>query len=236
MTQEASLTDNNPGATADQVEVIKNNPSQEQASTPKTYTQEQVDAIAGKVREGEKARVLKKYESIDVERYHDLSAKEEQAQLAEQKRKGEFEKILQQQAEKSNATINQLTGELTKIKVDGSLLNAASTKKAINPEQVVRLVREQVKMSDTGQVEIIDQKSGQTRYTDTGESMTVDGLVEEFLNSNPHFIQAGPAGAGSSSNTNSGSPTSVDITKLDMKNPEHRKIYSEYRKKNGIGQ
>jgi len=233
MTQEASLTDNNIETTAVQSEVTKN-PSQEQASTPKTYTQEQVDAIAGKVRESEKARVLKKFDGIDVERYHDLSAKEEQAQLAEQKRKGEFEKILQQQAEKSNATIQQLTGELTKIKVDGSLLNAASTKKAINPEQVVRLVREQVKMSETGSVEVVDPKSGQTRYTDTGESMTVDGLVEEFLKTNPHFVQAGPAGGGSTSNPISETPSGVDIKSLDMKNPEHRKVYAEYRKKQGI--
>ncbi len=233
MTQEASLTDNKVETTAEQPEVTKN-PSQEQASTPKTYTQEQVDAIAGKVRESEKARVLKKFDGIDVERYHELSAKEEQAKLAEQKRKGEFEKILQQQAEKSNATINQLTGELTKIKVDGALLSSASTKKAINPEQVVRLVRDQVKMSDTGSVEVIDQKSGQTRYTDTGESMTVDGLVEEFLKTNPHFVQAGPAGAGSTSNTKSETPSKVDVKSLDMRNPEHRKIYAEYRKTQGI--
>ena len=233
MTQEASLTDNKVETTAEQPEVTKN-PSQEQASTPKTYTQEQVDAIAGKVRESEKARVLKKFDGIDVERYHELSAKEDEAKLAEQKRKGEFEKILQEQAAKSKAQIDQLTGELTKIKVDGALLSSASTKKAINPEQVVRLVRDQVKMSETGSVEVIDQKSGQTRYTDTGESMTVDGLVEEFLKTNPHFVQAGPAGGGSTSNPISETPTSVDIKSLDMKNPEHRKVYAEYRKKQGI--
>ena len=233
MTQEASLTDNKVETTAVQSEVTKN-PLQEQASTPKTYTQEQVDAIAGKVRESEKARVLKKFDGIDVERYHELSAREEEAKLAEQKRKGEFEQILKSQSEKSKEQIDKLTSELAFIKVDGSLLNAASTKKAINPEQVVRLVREQVKMSDTGQVEVIDPKSGQTRYTDTGESMTVDGLVEEFLKTNPHFVQAGPAGAGSSSNTNTESPKNVDVKSLDMKNPEHRKVYAEYRKKQGI--
>ena len=72
---------------------------------------------------------------------------------------------------------------MTKIKVDGALLNSASTKKAINPEQVVRLVRDQVKMSETGSVEVIDSKTGQTRYSDTGEALSVDGLVDEFLKS-----------------------------------------------------
>jgi len=234
MTQEASLTDTTVETTEVQQEVTKN-PTQAEVSTePKTYTQEQLDAIASKIRKTEEAKVFKKFEGVDVEKYQTLIAKEEQAQMAEQKRKGEFEKILQQQAEKAQAKIGQLTGELTKIKVDGALLNAASTKKAINPEQVVRLVREQVKMSEAGGVEVIDSKTGQTRYSDTGESLTVDGLVDEFLKSNPHFVQAGPAGGGSKSNTQTDAPLDVDISKLDMTNPEYRKTYSEYRKKQGI--
>ena len=124
--------------------------------------------------------------------------------------------------------------EPAKIKVDGALLSSASTKKAINPEQVVRLVRDQVKMSQAGDVEVIDIKTGQTRYSDTGEALSVDGLVEEFLKSNPHFVQAGPAGGGSKSNTNTDASLDVDISKLDMTNPEHRKLYAEYRKKQGI--
>ena len=234
MTQEVSLTDNKVETTEVQPEVTKN-PTQDEVSTePKTYTQEQVDAIASKVRKTEESKVLRKFDGIDVEKYQTLVAKEEQAKLAEAKRKGEFEKVLQQQAEKSTARINQLTGELTKIKVDGSLLNAASTKKAINPEQVVRLVRDQVKMSETGSVEVIDSKTGQTRYSDTGEALSVDGLVDEFLKSNPHFVQAGPAGGGSQSNTKTDAPLDVDISKLDMTNPEHRKLYAKYREEKGI--
>ena len=189
------MTDTKVETTEVQPEVTKNNPTQDEVSTePKTYTQEQLDAIASKIRKTEESKVLRKFDGIDVEKYQTLVAKEEQAKLAEAKRKGEFEKVLQQQAEKSIAQINKLTSELTKIKVDGALLNSASTKKAINPEQVVRLVREQVKMSDTGDVEVIDSKTGQTRYSDTGEALSVDGLVSEFLKSNPHFVQAGPAG------------------------------------------
>ena len=41
--------------------------------------------------------------------------------------------------------------------------------------------------------------------------MTVDGLVSEFLKSNPHFQQAGLPGAGSSSNTKSAEISEVDI-------------------------
>ena len=235
MTQEVSLTDTKVETTEVQPEVTKNNPTQDEVSTePKTYTQEQVDAIASKVRKTEESKVLRKFDGIDVERYQTFIAKEEQSKIAEAKRKGEFEKVLQTQAEKSSVTINKLTGELTKIKVEGALLNAASTKKAINPEQVVRLVREQVKMSNTGDVEIIDSKTGQTRYSDTGEALSCSDLVSEFLKSNPHFVQAGPAGAGSSSNTKTDIPSNVDISKLDMNNPEHRKLYATLRKERGI--
>jgi len=235
MTQEVSLTDTKVETTEVQPEVTKNNPTQDEVSTePKTYTQEQVDAIASKVRKTEESKVLRKFDGIDVEKYQTFIAKEEQSKIAEAKRKGEFEKVLMQQSEKSVAQINKLTGELTKIKVDGALLNSASTKKAINPEQVVRLVRDQVKMSDTGDVEVIDSKTGQTRYSDTGEALSVDGLVSEFLKSNPHFVQAGPAGAGSSSNTKTDTPTNVDITKLDMNNPDDRKVYAQYRKDKGL--
>jgi hypothetical protein len=235
MTQEVSLTDTKVETTEVQPEVTKNNPTQDEVSTePKTYTQEQVDAIASKVRKTEESKVSRKFENIDVEKYQTFIAKEEQSKIAEAKRKGEFEKVLLQQSEKSVAQINKLTSELTKIKVDGSLLNAASTKKAINPEQVVRLVREQVKMSDTGEVEVIDSKTGQTRYSDTGEALSVSELVSEFLKSNPHFVQAGPAGAGSSSNTKTDIPSNVDISKLDMNNPEHRKLYAKIRNEQGI--
>ena len=48
------------------------------------------------------------------------------------------------------------------------------------------------------------------------------------------FVDQGVRGAGSSSNTNTESPKNVDVKSLDMKNPEHRKIYAEWRKSQGI--
>ena len=232
MTQQESLTDTKVETTAVQPEVIKNTPSQEEVSTePKTYTQEQVDAIASKIRKTEESKVLRKFEGVDVEKYQSLIAKEEQAQMAEQKRKGEFEKILQQQAEKANARIQSLTGELTKIKVDGALLSSASTKKAINPEQVVRLVRDQVKMSETGQVEIVDPKSGNTRYTEAGEPLDVENAVSDWLKANPHFVQAGPTGSGATSNQNPEGVKQVDLDKLDLTKAKDREIYKQHRAK-----
>tara|TARA_Y100000004_G_scaffold193804_1_gene257013 strand:+ start:141 stop:860 length:720 start_codon:yes stop_codon:yes gene_type:complete len=232
MTDENTSNNITPDTTASQEEVMtKQENPQAQEATPKTYTEKEFKDAMAAVKSRAEDKVLRKFEGVDVARYNDLIAKEEQAKLAEQKRKGEFEKILQEQSAKANEKINTLTSELTRIKVDQALLNSASTNKAINPEQVVQLVRNQVKMSDTGQVEVINE-SGQTRYDDQGQPLTPQDLVNEFLQKNPHFQQAGPAGGGSTSNTKSESPADVDLNKLDPNNPEHRKVFRELQAKN----
>lgn len=208
------------------------NPNQEVES--KVYTQAELDAIAAEVRRKTETKVAKKYENVDVEKYRAMMQKEEDLKLQQAKEKGEFEKILKEQSEKANQRITQLASELQAIKVDGALLNLASTKKAINPQQVTRLVRDQVRMTEAGEVEVVDPKTGQPRYTDSGDPMTIDALVSEFLKTNPHFVTAGPAGVGIKSNTSPEGMPQVDINNLDMKNPEHRKIYAQYRKAKGI--
>lgn len=231
-----SLTDTGQPTTevVDQVSNT-NNPSQAtvESTTGKTYTQVELDAIAAEVRRKTETKIAKKFEGVDVEHYRNLIAKEENEKLQKQKDKGEFEAILKEQADKSNARISSLHNELTKIKVDGALINAASNMKAINPDQVTRLLRDQIKMSEAGEVEIVDPRSGQTRYTESGEPMSVNGLVTEFLKNSPHFVAGGPAGGGSQSNTKSEGAKSLDVTKLDMNNPEHRKQYAEWRKSQG---
>ena len=199
----------------------------------KVYTQAELDAVAAEVRRKAEAKYTKKFEGIDVEKYQTFLAKEEEQKISQAKEKSEFEKLLKENADKFNNKISTLTSELTKIKVDGALINAASTKKAINPDQVARLVRDNVKMSEAGEVEVVDPKTGQTRYTDNGDPMNIDGLVSEFLNTNPHFVQAGQPGGGSKSNTGTEGVPQVDVNTLDMTNPEHRKKYAEWRKAQG---
>jgi len=218
-------------ATAAQPEQTKNTPSQVEAvSQPeKTYTQEDVDNIMAKVKHTTEAKVLRKFEGVDVDTYKTLLDKEEQSKMEEQKKKGEFETILREQAEKANSKINTLTQELSSIKIDGALLDAASKHKALNPGQVVKLVKEQVKMNADGTVEIVDPASGQTRYTEKGDALTTDGLVQQFLKDNAHFVAAGPAGSGSKSNTSTEGATNVDINKLDLNDPEQRALYKKLR-------
>jgi hypothetical protein len=201
----------------------------------KVYTQAELDAVAAEVRRKAEAKLTKRSSRAwTLRNTRLLMQKEEELKISQAKEKSEFEKLLKENAEKFNSKISTLTSELTKIKVDGALINAASTKKAVNPEQVARLVRDNIKMSETGEVEVVDPKTGQTRYTDNGDPLTVDGLVGEFLQSNPHFVSAGQPGGGSKSNTGTQGVSQVDVNKLDMTNPEHRKVYAEHRKKQGF--
>ncbi len=220
-------------ATATAEPVSNTEQAQADNQPAKVYTQAELDAIAAETRRKTEARYAKKFEGIDVEKYQALMAKEEEQKISQAKEKSEFEKLLKDNAEKFQNKISGLTSELTKIKVDGALINAASTNRAINPEQVATLVRNNVKMTESGEVEVIDPKTGQPRYTEAGDPMNINGLVSEFLQTNPHFVSAGQPGGGSKSNTGTEGVSPVDVNKLDMTNPEHRKIYAEHRKKLG---
>ena len=59
--------------------------------------------------------------------------------------------------------------------------------------------------------------------------LTPDGLIAEFLQSNRHFVMAGPAGSGSKSNTSTEGATDVDINKLDLNDPEQFALYKKLR-------
>jgi len=58
--------------------------------------------------------------------------------------------------------------------------------------------------------------------------------VREFLDSNPHFKLANPTTTNSKSNIVSKGNGPLDVTKLDMNNPEHRALYREHRKTQGF--
>tara|TARA_R100001460_G_scaffold25774_6_gene52031 strand:+ start:10370 stop:11080 length:711 start_codon:yes stop_codon:yes gene_type:complete len=192
----------------------------------KTYTADEFNNAMASVRKKTEANVLKKFEDVDVQHYRDLVQKDEAMKLEEQKKRGEFEKILKETAEKKDQDIQQLRSQLNSVKVDGALLNSASKHKAINPEQVVRLVRDKVRLNDAGDVEVIGD-NGAPRYTESGELMSPELYVQEFLSENSHFVQAGPSGSGATSNTNAKSVQEVDVSKLDMNDPEQRRLYKE---------
>jgi hypothetical protein len=89
-----------------------------------------------------------------------------------------------------------------------------------------------VRLGNEGEPEVVDRE-GKVRYDDSGRPLSVDSLVQEFLQQNPHFVQPTPSTTAARSSVG-GKVEKLDVTKLDMTNPEHRKMYAEYRKTAGI--
>ena len=205
--------------------------TQTPVSNERTFTQAELDQIITK----RLAQVEKKYQGIDLSEYQQLKQLKEQREQEEAIKRQDFEKVLNQVKTASEQKITALTRELETIKIDGSLISEASARKAVAPDKVAALLRNNIKLTAEGSVEIVDNK-GQVRYNaDKAQPLTVGELVDEFLKENPFFVSAAPAGTGTRTGTSNGAGIpKIDITQLDMKNPEHRKVYAEYRKQAGI--
>jgi hypothetical protein len=199
-----------------------------------THSQEDVNRIVADRVTREKLKFEKKYSGVDLDLYKELVEEKETQRQTDLKKRGQFEEMLKEQAEKFNGKIQQYESELTSIKVDGALLNEASGQKAINPQQVVQLLKGQLKLNEAGTVDVTDQ-NGQVRYDDKGQPIKVTTLVKEFLTANPHFVNSGPSGTGTGQGT--GKQENVvenDITKLNMNNPADREQYRKIMLGRGI--
>ena len=203
---------------------------QVQETTGQTFTQDDVNSIVERRLAKERGSMYKKLgvEDLDIA----ITAVKTQKELEEKQRiqKGEFEEILKTRTQEFNKEKSNLESQLKDIKINKSLLSSASRNKAINPDQVVELLKDSIKLNETGNVEILD-KSGLARYNKLGELLSTDELVQEFLTQNPHFVSATPSGSGSVSNVDRSELNKpLNLSDLDMNNPTDRKKYSEYRK------
>jgi hypothetical protein len=205
-----------------------------QAQATKTYSQQEVDNMMARMKGSLEKKLLKPYEDLgDPAELRNIKTDYEKRQQEQQLKRGEFEKTLQDLAAKKDAEIQKRDSIIKEYKVNTPLISAAATYKAVAPEQVKALLSNQVRLNEDGEVEVVDNK-GTVRYNDKGAPLGVEDLVREFLDSNPHFKSASPATTNTKSNFSNNGLGRVDIKSLDMKNPEHRKIYAEYRKQNGI--
>ena len=192
-------------------------------------SQAEVDKIIDKRLARERQKYEKMYSGIDPEQARKLLQEKENKEMEDQKARGEFEKILKEQAEKSNKEIAGLRSEIEKVKVDGALLNAASKNSAINPEQVKDLLKGNVKLTDDGKVEILAENK-QPIYNKDGDLKSIDEYVKDFITDNPHFQTATPSGSGSKANLGKVDAKPFNLADLDMTKPEDRKQYAEYRR------
>lgn len=204
-----------------------------QAETTKTYTQREVDDLLARTKGSITKKIASKYEDLgDADELRAIVEQHRKQQQDAQLKKGEFEKVLQELASKKDAEIQKRDKMIEEFKLNSPILDAAARLRSVNPEQVKALVRNNVRLNQDGEPEVVD-KEGKVRYADNGKPLSVDSYVQEFLTQNPHFISASPSTTATKSSL-SNRTQSVDITKLDMNNAEHRAIYKEYRKAQGI--
>jgi len=211
-------------------ETTEKEPQVQETPTAQTFTQDELNNIVERRLAKERGSMYKKLgvEDLDVA----INAVKTQKEAEEKQRiqKGEFEEILKTRTQEFNKEKQNLESQLKDIKINKSLLSSASKNKAINPDQVVELLKENIKLNETGNVEILD-KNGLARYNKLGELLSTDELVQEFLTQNPHFVSATPSGSGSVSNVDRQELSKpLNLSDLDMNNAKDREAYRKYRK------
>jgi len=211
-------------------------PETQQTETPKeevkveetkqnTFTQEQLDNIIKSRLEAEKNKYEKKLQDEEKQKAELLK----EQQLKEAKSKSEIEKIMQERIKEKEDEVLRYKTQIKKEKVDNSILSVANREKSINAQQVVSLLKDEVRYTDDGRIEVVDNNSN-VRYNTKGELLTIEDRVKEFLDANPHFRQGSLSGSGSQSSIEGKTVKPFNIQDLDMSKPEDRAKYSEYRK------
>jgi len=195
-----------------------------------TFSQEQLDNIIKSRLEAEKSKYEKKLQEEEKVKQEELK----QEQLKEAKTKADLEKIMQERLSEKEKELSNYKNQIKKEKVDNSILSIANKEKSINAQQVVSLLKDEVRYTDDGRIEVVDNNSN-VRYNIKGELLTIEDRVKEFLDSNPHFRQGSLSGSGSQSAIGGKTVKPFNIQDLDLTKPEDRKAYQEYRKKRDSG-
>ena len=220
--------------TASQDNAGINEVSNNQDVENKVFSADQLEQIVQRRLERYKKTVSNKLDGIDIEEAKKLLQEKKDKELEIAKQRGEFDKVLKETVSKKDSKIQSLESELKRIRIDETLVNVASGLKAVKPAEVKQLLRNNVRLSEQGSVEVINE-DGTPRYSDKGEPMSVNDLVAEYLKNNPHHVMATQSGSGSQSKIGGASPKQLKIGDLDLSNPNDRKVYAEMRKQRDQG-
>lgn len=220
--------------TASQDNAGVNEVSNNQDVANKVFSADQLEQIVQRRLERYKKTVSNKLDGIDIEEAKKLLQEKKEKELEIAKQRGEFDKVLKETVSKKDSKIQSLESELKRIRIDETLVNVASGLKAVKPAEVKQLLRNNVRLNDQGSVEVINE-DGTPRYSEKGEPMSVNDLVNEYLKNNPHHVMATQSGSGSQSKIGGASPKQLKIGDLDLSNPSDRKVYAEMRKQRDQG-
>ncbi len=217
-----------------ETEVVQ--PKNEQTETPteevkveapkqQTFTQAQLDNI---IKSRLDAEQKKHQRTLDDAKKAEQDAFKEK-EVKEAKSKAELEKLMQQRISERDTEVLKYKNALKEEKIDNNLLSVVSQNQAINPKQVVALLKDEIKLNDDNRVEILDNNQN-IRYNEKGNLLTIEERVREFLQANPHFSVSGKSGTGSQSSVEGKTVKPFKIQDLDLSKEEDRKRYAEYRK------
>ena len=190
-----------------------------------TFTQAQLDNIIKSRLEAEKT---KHQRQLDEQKKKDDELLKEK-QLQDAKTKAEIEKLMKERIAEKDQELMNMKNMIKKEKIDNSVMSVASKMNAVNPQQIVELMKNNIKLSDDNRIEILDKHSN-IRYNDKGELLTIEESVKEFLDANPHFSKGSLSGSGSQSSVEGKTVKPFNIQDLDMSKAEDRQKYAEYRK------
>lgn len=208
----------------------------ESSQADKVFTQSEVNAILAKTKSQLEKKLTGRYADLgDPDELRDIVGRYRQQQQEQEINKGNFEKVIGDMRSKMESEIAKRDTIIRDFKLEQPLLNYAAQYRSVNPEQVKQLLRNNLKLNDAGEVEVLDDK-GAVRYSEKGKPLTVEQYVQEWLTANPHFVTAAPATTNTNNNVaNRGQTTGpVDLKSLDLTRPEHRKIYAEARRNGQI--
>lgn len=195
-----------------------------------TFNQAQLDNIIKSRLDAEKRKHEKELQAIKQQ--EELALKEKE--MKEAKTKQELEKIMQQRIAEKDTELSNLRSVIKKERIDNSVLSVASRLNAINPQQVVDLIKSGIRLSDDNRIEILDNNNN-IRYNSSGELLTIEEKVKEFLDANPHFSKGSKSGTGSQSSIEGKTVKPFNIQDIDLSTPEGKKAYAEYRKQRDSG-
>lgn len=203
----------------------------ETQANAKTYTQDEFDKHMAGMRKSIETKFTKQFEELgDLDELKQIRQQAEETKRQEAIKRGEFETILKDLASKKDEEIQSKNRIIEEYTVNTPLINAAAQYKAVNPQQVVKLLRENVRLGESGRAEVLDE-NGSVKYDASGNLYSPEAYVKDWLDQNPHFVSAAPSTTTTKSSTASGNLDSFDINNLDLTRPDHRELYKKARAK-----
>ena len=132
-------------------------PQVQETPQAQTFTQDEVNNIVERRLAKERGSMYKKLGVDDIDVAINAVKTQKEAEEKQRIQKGEFEEILKTRTQEHQKEKSELENQLRDIKINKSLLESASKHKAINASQVVDLLKNDIKLNETGNVEILDK-------------------------------------------------------------------------------